>query len=95
MSQVHCVSDTVTDTIAVAYIGVQLLWEKVLSQFVSGEEWGAHHKGGGHVPLTRPAQGVQGTHDWTKSVLNAPNGNALLGAEHCLLTQCSAILSVL
>lgn len=88
-------SDTVTDTAATAYIGVQLLWEKILGQFLSSEDWGAHQDGGGQVPLTRPAQGVQGTHDWTKGVLNAPNGNAILGAEHCLLTQCSPILSFL
>ena len=85
MSQVHSVSDTVTDTTAVAYIGVQLLWEKILGQFLGGEDWGAHHQGGGQVPLPRPAQGVQGAHDWTKSVLDAPNGNAVLGAEDCLL----------
>ena len=86
----------VTDaTAAGAHIGVQLLWEKVLSQFLSGADGGAHHKGGGHISFPRPAQGVQGTHDWTKGVLNAPDGDAILGAEHCPFAQGSPVLSFL
>lgn len=78
-----------------AYIGVQLLREEVLSQLLSGEDGGSLHQGEGHVPLARPAQGVQGTHDRTKSVLNSANGNPVLGAEHRALAQGSPILSFL
>ena len=86
----------VTDAIAAgAHIGIKLLWEKVLSQFQSGAHGGAHHNGGGHIPLPRPAQSVQGTHDWTKSVLNAPNRDAISGAEHCPFAQGSPILNFL
>lgn len=92
MPQTHKVTEV---TAAGAHIGVQLLWEKVLSQFLSGADGGAHHKRGRHIPIPRPAQGVQGTHDWTKGILNTPNGDMILRAEHRPFAQGSPILSFL